>query len=154
MAVGIRNRGVRSATVIDSGDTSTGQKGRITSAQLQAAGGVRVTQEDVVDPARLVKLLNDMQDAQASGTQASRSNPFAAPCIVRNVKFSANQTRAVRHTLGRPYTDWHVARSRTNPPSLVEVELPDANHPGLTSDQYLVLTSSNAGTYTIVIVGD
>lgn len=148
------NRGVRSTTIVDLGapaGSSPTSKAQATSAR------VRVTAQDVRDPNRLVKVLTDLQDSQDAQTQATRSNPFSSPCLVRGVTFAPHETKVVAHTLNRPYTDWHPTRHRGTPAQLTEVELPAGGTlSGLTADRFIVLKNGSTlgGVYNIQVIGD
>lgn len=104
----VKNRGVRSSTIIVSADKAVGTPGSITSKAYATSARSQITQADADDPARLVKVIGDIQDQVTSATQAQRSNPFSAPCIVRGLQFPPGATMSVPHTLGRPYSDWHA----------------------------------------------
>lgn len=149
------NRGVRSTTIVD--HSKPAGTAPVTKA-ASTSGRVQITAEDVKDPERLVKVLSDIQQALDAQTHASRSNPFSSPFIARGLTFAPNETKVIPHTLGRPYTDWHVTRQVGLCASafLTEVTLPSSAYPGLTSDKYLVLQSSTASPFfcNVTIVGD
>lgn len=151
----LKNRGVRSSTVITN-PSSPGGAAKITSAALQTSGSVRVSQKDVTDPARLVKVINDLQSAQEASTQATRSNPFSSPCIVRGVSFGPFSIVTIPHTLGRPVTDWHSSRVSGNV-QLAEIRPGNPLYP-LQGNPNRILVVENAlsgsGSANIVIVGD
>lgn len=159
----VKNRGVRSTTVVSAQTTNALGKvvrsGQLTSSALQTSSRSRITAEDAKDPVRLVKIIGDIQAAQDTSTQATRSNPFSAPYIKRGVTFAPGQQVTVPHTLGRPFTDWHVARTAGAIPALLEVP-PGSSHypPQVTADKAVVLQDTRSAgataTVTIVVVGD
>ena len=155
----VRNRGVRSATVTTVANPTTGAPGSMTSSALQTSARSIATAKDVQDPERLVKVLNDLQAAVDAGTQATRSNPFSAPSVVRGVTFGPGQVVVVPHQPNRPFTDWHPARTQGAVPALLEVPTGSTLYPPqLTASQAVVLQdtrgSGATATVTIVVVGD
>lgn len=154
----IRNRGVRSSTIIQPDKTNAAghivQHGAITSKARTTAAHTHVTAKDVTDPDRLVQVINRMQDDLAASTAAQRSNPFSTPCIQRGCSAQPGQTIAVPHTLKRPYSDWHLSNVKGGW-TLVKVDDPAtlAKYP---VNQFLVLknTGSAAVTFNAIVVGD
>lgn len=154
----IKSRGVRSSTVIETPNTAVGvANGSMTSKPILSTARNQITASDVQDPQRLVKVLNDIQAGQDAQTQATRSNPLSSPCIVRNLTWAASETKVVHHTLKRAYSEWHPSRQRGIPATLVEVELPSSDFPGVTADKAVVLRNTNGEsgfTCNLVIAGD
>lgn len=152
----IKNRGIRSTTIVTANNVATGQKGRILSAAMTSSATTRITPEDVQDPSRLTKALNDIQQAQDAQTQASRSNPHSSPYIARDLSWGIGETKVIPHTLSRPYVDWWATRPRVNHPQLTEVALPSTSYPGITPERAIVLTNVSGVTFTcnLTITGD
>ena len=151
----IKQRGVRSTTFVGANATNASNNivntGAITSKARNTAGLSRIQTEDVVNPTRLVKVLNDLQDSQNASTQATRSNPLSSPCIQRGCQAKSGETVAVPHTLKRPYTDWFLSRVTGG---WTLVELPEnAQYP---ATQFLLLMNQGTATVTfnVTIVGD
>ena len=153
----IKQRDVRASTITVHG--GAGQRGSVKTAALQTSSAIRVNASDVQDPARLVKVVNDLQQAQDDGARASQSNPFSAPSIQRGLTFSPGQVVVVPHQLGRPFTEWHTSRVQGAYPQLVEVAQGSTLYPSqVTPDKVLVVLDTRASgpvsTCNLVVVGD
>ena len=154
----IRNRGVRSSTIIQPDRTNAAgqivQHGAVTSKARTTAAHTHVTAKDATDPDRLVQVINRMQDDIAASTAAQRSNPFSTPCIQRGCTATVGQTVAIPHTLKRAYSDWHPSNV-TGGWTLVKVDDPAtlAKYP---ANQFLVLKNTGLQnvTFNVIIVGD
>ena len=151
----IKNRGVRSSTIVAGNQTNASgaivNTGAITSKARVTAGLSRIQSEDVTDKTRLVKVINDLQSAQDASTQAIRSNPLSSPCIQRGCSAKSGETVAVPHTLKRPYSDWFLSRV-TGGWTLVEI----AETTAYPASQFLLLmnTGTVTVTFNVAIVGD
>ena len=55
----VKQRGVRSTTVVVQANAATGTKGSVSSKAISSSAPTRVTPADVSDPSRLGKVIND-----------------------------------------------------------------------------------------------
>jgi hypothetical protein len=150
----VKTRNARSTTIVQP-SAAAGHAGSLSSSPSQSSGHVQLTSADAKDPSRLVRAINDVQGQQDASTQAARANPLSSPCIVRDVSFVPFVQQIIKHTLGRPYSEWHSSRHRGLPPALVEVEPGDATYPpGCTPSRVLVLMSQSTCKCNVVIAGD
>jgi len=165
-----KGRAARTTTILDLKapfGTTPGQRSAApTSKPLTASGAVRVNEADVQDPGRLVRIINDLQAKNDRMTQASRTNPHNAPCIVRRVAMTNGSTVIIPHSLGRPYTGWWMCRphrwadaNRTTSSGLPfyanEIEPTDTDYPyGNSASDVLILVPGVTGVYDIAITGD
>jgi hypothetical protein len=124
----------------------------ITNRAINKPAARRFSTDDVKDPGRLVRMLNDMQEDIDQADAGIFSNPHNAPCILRGVAFSANQSKELPHTLDRPYTGWWIVRAQGAAPTLVEGSLPT----GVTTDKAIQLTNTSGSSFTvdIAVTGD
>ena len=83
--------------------------------------------------------LGRIQTYQAATTVALNRLPFAQGGAIEDVVFTAGQTRAIEHKLGRTPLRFIVTDAQTNPPLIKRVSS-DTNN--------ITLTSTNAGTYS------
>jgi hypothetical protein len=159
----VQQRGVRSSTIVESAtkqNAAGSERGSITSKSLASPSHTRITADEISDPDRLLKVLNDVQDSLASATQGPRSNPYSTPCIVRGLTFGPQQVVVVPHTLGRNYSDWHPTSFQGAAPSLLVVPPGSTLYPPqLSPAKVLVLvngvtTAGATATCSVVIVGD
>lgn len=158
----IRARGVRGTSVVNLAAPHTLKGPALPSSRpILKAGAVVLRGQDLkgMDPGTqslLTKVISDLQTSSNMATEAIRSNPHAAPCIVRGVVWLTTGQHIVAHTLGRAYTDWWCCRAYSGGPfSATEVLPTDAAYPvGFTTDRVLVLNTLNTGSYNLCITGD
>jgi hypothetical protein len=151
MASGRRSR---STTIITFPpvNAATGTAATITSRAINKPAARRFSTDDVKNPDRLVRMLNDMQEDVDQADAGVWSNPHAAPCILRGLTFKGNESKTLDHTLDRPYSGWWPVRQLTAVATLIEGTLPM----GRTSDKAIVLTNTTNTTFTVdvAISGD
>lgn len=146
-------RGLRQATVVDLSKPASSASA--VRSPMTTGGAIRITRADVTDPDRLVRALNDIQDALAVAAAPARSSPHAAPCVVRGVNASMGAVLVVRHTLERAYTDWWTCGAYGMQAIFSEVKPGDATYPnGTDPTKALVVQSSCQGVFSFVINGD
>ena len=136
---------VKRATVIDASAKT------ITSKSAVSAPRSHINASSVADPVALAKVHQGMQDAVHALASGQSSNPHAAPCIVRKVSLTNGQTAVIRHTLGRPYTDWWI--SRVWPAPSGAFTLPKEVASSATA-QSLTLLATSTNLVDITIAGD
>lgn len=154
----IKQRGVRSTTVVGGNATNESgaivTRGALTSKARTGAATSLINAEDTKDPARLVRILNQLQTDVDAAHKAISSNPMSTPCIQRGCSAKSGETVAVPHTLKRNYSDWHMSRV-TGGWTLVEVTDATllAQYP---TDQFLLLQNIGSApvTFNVVIAGD
>jgi hypothetical protein len=120
-----------------------------TTKALQQPGFVRVSEDDVDDPARLVRAINDLQKNQAASSLPSRTDPESEGVYFKNLKITSGISFTLPHGLGRPYVGFYCTRAYpgSGAPSFVEDNLP----PGLTPDKAIQIKPGSSGDFDIKI---
>jgi hypothetical protein len=135
---------IKRATVIDASAKT------ITSKAATSASRTRVDASTIADPVSLAKVLQDMQDSVGALTSGQSSNPHSAPCIVRKVSLTSGEQAVVRHSLGRPYTDWWISRVWPSPSGAFTLPKEVASN---ATDQSLTLLATSTNLVDITIAG-
>lgn len=144
----VRTAGARTTTVTDLAAST------ISSKALTSPASQLITQDQVKDAGQLVQLLNGIQDEVQRVTQGGNANPMATPSIVRNVAAKNGAVVIVRHSLGRPFSDWWVTRQRSSAAEFYELAPTDPSYPGgLDPTKALVLVSNCVGLFDFAICG-
>jgi len=144
----VRIRQTRSTTVIQGGAATT--KAALSARALQPQTASRITAEDCKDPARLAKVLVDMQGGQQQSTQAARTNPLnAGGVLFLKQAFVGGVTRTLPHNMGRPAVGYLVTRtySSTGIMTLKDGVLPQ----GITLSQAIAVVPSQTGTVDVFV---
>ena len=135
--------------------TTIVQNGKLTSKANVAPVRRNISAESMNDPVYLSRTLSDMQSGLEAATDAMRSNPHIAPCIVRGVPASIGATVTVRHTLGRVLTGWICVRAVGGAAVFGEILPGNGSYPaGTDPTRSLVLISGCQGFYDFAISGD
>lgn len=126
--------------------------GSQTAARTSTRSGLPVRQvtftaDEVADPKKLAQLLTQLNHNLYKSLQTLGTNITLQGNIVQGLVFSGGQTLFVAHGLGRAYQGAYAVRAQGNPPLFVEAALPK----GATPAQLIGLTSTNAGTYDILV---
>lgn len=134
--------------------TIVSSAGALSSRALSSAQRSRVRTADVTNPSTLARMLQDMQDASAQLAEGTRTNPHAAPCIVRGVQFTSGVPAMVRHRLGRAWTGWWICRYYPNGSTSATIPPETAYQAGLDARTTLPLLPGFTGTVDLCITGD
>jgi hypothetical protein len=107
------------------------------------------TASDVADAAKLYDVMNKMQESVLSVLGVVSTNQLIPGNILRSVTFTAGQTQALAHGLGRKWQGYfcvHATASSGYP------LFTDGAYPaGVGADSVVPLFSGNSGTYDIYI---
>lgn len=157
---GPKFRNVRSATIVQQGRQVFNSTGKLpptlSSSKPQfRSRQTRVTAEDLKDPQRLLKVINDLQAAIDQATAGARSNPLGTPCIVRGIATTNGTPVFIPHTLGRGWTGLWCINQSAGAPSFTWQNNPVAGYPnGLDPTMGAYITPTVTGTYDLAITGD
>lgn len=123
-------------------------KPTITSQAQDIFRVLQLASTDVDSPEKVASLLLRIQQNLNLALRPIAQNPIATSLnLIRGLVFTGGQTRFIAHGLGHAYQGWWCCRAQTNPAVLVEAALPT----GTTPAQFLGITSTNAGTYDIIV---
>ena len=102
--------------------------------------------------ADVAKMASEQFEAVRQATLPLRTDPEAAPCYVRGIKFEntsnaeAVVTQVIKHTLGRPVTGITCTRSQAAPYRGYQIK----NAPGLDPRLYVTISSTVPANTTAV----
>jgi hypothetical protein len=135
-------------TVIDL-TTGLTRKRALTAKQFQPQPVSRIDIKDVVEPAHLVRVLNEIQATVTTASNASRTDPGAqGAAYFRNVAVVSGITKTLPHNLQRPYVGYLVTRVQgANQITVREVAVPA----GMTVAQVVSLVPSATGTIDVKV---
>lgn len=105
------------------------------------------TAKDLEDPERLYQILKQYQDSYTSALQALGSSPWAIGSLQEGVVFTTGQTQYLAHGLGRAWAGVWCTKAAGLPWLYTIAAYPA----GVTADKVIPLTSTNAGTYSLVV---
>jgi hypothetical protein len=123
--------------------------GKATNVPVRTPTGSvrRITADDVRDPHRLARFVEDIQTSLSQQTAAARSDPFAGSVLFQNVPVTNGVTFVLRHNMGRAWRGYLVTRCYSAAVSLSDGTLGG----GLTVQQAVALVPTATGTIDVMV---